>query len=288
MKCWMFIQVVVLSLFSSLSYAALNSATIPYYGDQFYQDLSSGISNQDLQTSLKRVLRSFHVSQANANDQIVAACNGQKSCYSHVAVGYTKARQFLLGNFYLVSEGGNKYGVRDVYCQKEYTADDFGSNKPGPGIIPSDKVVNTEHTWPQSKFSRKFDKETQKSDMHHLFPTDSKVNGIRGSYEFGEVVHDTQTLNCPGPRFGISDKGSSDIFEPPQAHKGHVARALFYFSIRYDLPISANQEATLRKWNKEQPVDEEEMARNEQIFKLQGDRNPFIDYPDLADRISDF
>lgn len=289
MRGWIVIQVGLLSLISSLSFALVNSSSeIPYYGDQFYQDLASGVSNQDLETSLKQVLRSFHVAGAQGNDQLVASCNGKSNCYAHVAVGYTKARQYLLGGFYLVAENGNNYGLRDVYCQKVYSSDAFGSKKPGPGLIPSDRIVNTEHTWPQSKFSRKFSKDIQKSDMHHLFPTDSKVNGIRGNYEFGEVTQDTQTLSCPGPRFGNSASGARNIFEPPQVHKGHVARALFYFSVRYDLPISAAQEAVLRKWNRENPVDDEERARNEQIFKWQGDRNPFIDYPELADRISDF
>ena len=48
------------------------------------------------------------------------------------------------------------------------------------------------------------------------------------------------------------------------------------------------QEAFLRKWNDEDPVDDAEMERNNQIEKLQGDRNPFIDFPNLVDEIKEF
>jgi endonuclease I len=78
------------------------------------------------------------------------------------------------------------------------------------------------------------------------------------------------------------------VFEPPTVHKGRVARALFYFSVRYDIPLDPEEEAYLKKWNAEQPVDQEEITRNEEIYKAQGNRNPFIDYPELASLIADF
>ncbi len=52
------------------------------------------------------------------------------------------------------------------------------------------------------------------------------------------------------------------------------------------MEIDAHQEATLRKWSKEDPIDEEEVSRNEYIHKMQGSRNPFIDFPHLEDSIS--
>jgi endonuclease I len=78
------------------------------------------------------------------------------------------------------------------------------------------------------------------------------------------------------------------MFEPPETHKGNVARSLFYFSIRYGLRISPEEEAYLKMWNKQDPVDQEEMIRNNEIYKTQGSRNPFVDHPELADRIQDF
>lgn len=283
--------IVLISLsFVFAANAAQTTRIVPYYGDEFYRDLRAGISNADLQNRLKTVLRSYHVQRTGGgNDLIVKACpQGQGRCYAHSAVGYNAARVFVMGNYYLVKDGANGYAVRDVYCDKDRTRDDFRGSPPAPGVIPDNKVVNVEHTWPQSHFTRKFPDEVQKSDLHHLFPTDSQINAIRGNNMFGEVSRDLMDLKCPASRFGLGSAGSEEVFEPPQDHKGNVARALFYFSIRYDLPIDPREEAVLRVWNNEDPVDAEEMRRNEEIFKAQGNRNPFIDFPELADRIADF
>ncbi|RYZ68005.1 MAG: nuclease, partial [Proteobacteria bacterium] len=78
------------------------------------------------------------------------------------------------------------------------------------------------------------------------------------------------------------------FFEPPDAHKGNVARALFYFSVRYNIKIDPIEENFLKAWNKADPVDQEESGRNEAIMKIQGNRNPFVDFPELADSIGDF
>ena len=63
---------------------------------------------------------------------------------------------------------------------------------------------------------------------------------------------------------------------------------MFYFSVHYQLPIEASQEATLRAWDKLDPIDELERERNDKIEKIQGNRNPFVDYPNLADQVKDF
>ena len=77
-------------------------------------------------------------------------------------------------------------------------------------------------------------------------------------------------------------------FEPPDSHKGNVARAMFYFSMRYNMRIDPVQEKFLKKWNKLDPIDAAERLRNRRIKDIQGNSNPFIDDPFLADRISDF
>jgi len=285
-----FIKTVILFvpiLFVSLANAAGLSEKIPYYGDEFYQDLNSGASNQALAQRLKTILKSYHTPQDGGLDKVSPNCGGN-GCYQHTAFGYDNARKFLFGSFYLIKDG-NGYGVKDVYCDHNAMSDSFkGGNGPGPGIIPDSTVINAEHTWPQSRFTGKYSTALQKSDLHHLFPTDSQMNSIRGNGWFGEVVKDTQTLKCKNVRYGKTDKGGEDVFEPPQEHRGNVARALFYFSTRYDLPIDARLEQVLRKWNNDDPVDDEERDRNEKIAKLQGNRNPFVDYPELADKISDF
>ncbi len=273
--------------FGASAQIALSSVKVPYYGDAFYNSLNTGIANEDLLMGIKQILRSYHSTVAGGNDLIVSTCNGKKTCYAHRSVGYNGARIFLLGKFYLRSAGG-QYGVHDVYCQRDYMGSEFESQKPGPGKIPDNKILNAEHTWPQSRFNPSFPSDIQKSDMHHLYPADSHLNSVRGNHEFGEVTKDRMGFDCQtSARFGTNSKNEI-VFEPPQNHKGNVARALFYFSVRYDLPIRADEESALRKWNKEDPVDAEELDRNEKIMTLQGDRNPFVDFPELVDRVNNF
>lgn len=287
-----FIKTVILlvSYFVILGTVMANAApvsdTIPYYGEEFYQDLRNGTSNDALIERIKTVLKSFHTPGADL-DQVSPKCNGPK-CYSHVSVGYNNARVFLLGKFYFIQdEQGN--GIKDVYCDRYVRSSDFkGGNGPSPGKVPDDKVINVEHTWPQSRFTGRYPKDLQKADLHHLFPTDSQMNSVRGNYWFGEVVKDSKELKCHTVRFGQPSYKGPDVFEPPTNHRGNVARALFYFALRYDMMIDENEEATLRKWNNDDPVDEEELARNEEIYKLQGNRNPFVDYPELTEKISNF
>jgi deoxyribonuclease I len=204
----------------------------------------------------------------------------------HRQLSYNTARQMLFGRLHLKQTNGNYY-VHDVYCQKDYSKTDFPSKSGvGPNRIPDSSILNAEHTWPQSRFSTRFPKDIQKTDLHHLFPTDSKMNGIRGNFKFGEVNNPEKTLPCKTAEFGRADGGWR--FEPPATHKGNVARALFYFSVRYSIKIDADEEAFLRQWHKDDPVDAEERTRNEEIEKLQGNRNPFIDRPELVGKISNF
>lgn len=274
---------------ASFSFAAPVSQHVPYYGERFYSTLSApNSSSDDIREAIKDVLRSYHLATPNELDQIVKNCSGE-SCYSQYSIGYDNARVFLMGYFYLVDHGNGQYGVRDTYCNNEKTAEDFNSSKgPGPNRIPNPNIINVEHTWPQSKFSGRYDRSMQKSDLHHLFPTDSQANSTRGNYNFGEVAKDTQQVRCKASRFGIATDGTRDIFEPPTNHKGNVARALFYFSLRYDMKLNDSEEAYLRKWSKEDPIDEEERVRNEEIFKVQKNRNPFIDIEGLEERIANF
>lgn len=274
-------SVIKLNVFSLIFVGALAQANdqIAYYGDEFYQNLESGVSDLALKQDLKEIFNSFHIARAGKSDLLSNVCsNKEGQCYRHNVVGYKVARNFVTRDFYVRQVANGSYVVDDVYCDMTRPA-----SKNGGG-----NAVNVEHTWPQSKFNRGFADEMQKSDLHHLFPTDPYINMIRGNHIFGEVDTDEQHLDCKGPRFGLGTAGAQEVFEPPQNHKGNVARALFYFAVRYDLTIGKAEEQILRKWNVEDPVDAEEMDRNNKIFELQHNRNPFIDFPELADRISDF
>lgn len=290
MKLTMLVKSVIVVTFSLLvqtSFASQVSRSIPYYGEEFYKSLENGKSDQALRSILKAVLQNYHVERPGELDQIAEKCEEGQRCYSHLSIGYLAARVFVMGNYYLI-QNGDEYAIRDVYCAQEKKRRDFGRKPPAPNTIPDNRVINVEHTWPQSRFTRKFREDVQKSDLHHLFPTDSKLNAVRGNHAFGEVTTDLLELDCPASRFGIGSRGTEEVFEPPQEHKGNVARALFYFAVRYDLTIDPDEEQILRVWDNEDPIDEDEIRRNEEIFKIQRNRNPFVDFPDLADKILDF
>lgn len=201
---------------------------------------------------------------------------------NHKAVGYNPAKKYLFGQLHL-EKGPDGYFIHDLYCNINYT------NGAAPGGVPDQNKINCEHTWPQSKFTGAFPNETQKSDLHHLFPTDSRANSTRGNFEFADVTENKNLVNCDSSRSGPSvTSGGRNYFEPPTTHKGNVARALFYFSVRYKMPINAEQEEFLRRWNELDPVDDAERTRNAAIEKIQGNRNPFIDHPEYVNEISNF
>lgn len=202
-------------------------------------------------------------------------------------LGYKKgSKKALFGKVDLRSDDGGYY-VHDVYCNQDIR------NKVGPNRIPKNNVMNVEHTWPQSKGAKR---EPLRGDLHHLFPSNSRANSSRGNHIFGEVgasgedpfheCSDSQKGKVISPTTG--QKTGTHGFQPPVEHRGNVARALFYVSSAYGLRISDLEEYYLKKWHNEDPVDQDEIDRNNAIESSQGNRNPFIDFPDLVNRIDNF
>jgi len=138
---------------------------------------------------------------------------------------------------------------------------------------------NTEHTFPQGFFSSD---EPMRSDLFHLFPTNANANSQRGNLPFGVVTNSTWSV-------GGSKKGGGK-FEPRDVHKGQVARAMMYFVIRYQDYSNhfAGQASILRTWHETYPTTALEEDRNDRIDQYQGNRNPFIDYPQFVERFTSF
>ena len=149
------------------------------------------------------------------------------------------------------------------------------------GGIPDWNIMNTEHSWPQSQGA---DIEPMRADLHHLVPTMSVANSIRGNLPFGNVVNVNWSQ---GGSVRGSDANGVDVFEPRDDYKGDVARLLFYYALRYGNMngFLTYQEETLREWFWTDLVSDWELARNDGIYDYQSNRNPFIDYPEFLDRI---
>jgi endonuclease I len=145
--------------------------------------------------------------------------------------------------------------------------------------------------WPTDANGREL---TEYNDLHNLYPThQTSANAVRSNLPFGEVVG-TPTYTSPT---GIGKKGLNasgvEVWEPADAHKGDVARALFYMCAAYNglrgntwtLPSNQDQ-AVLKKWHFQDLPDAWEIARHEFIASLQNNRNPFIDSVNFVCRIN--
>jgi endonuclease I len=153
---------------------------------------------------------------------------------------------------------------------------------------------NREHSWPASWYGGSG---TPYTDVFMVYPTDNEVNNRRGSYPYGEVDSPTWT-SLNGSKLGpCSYPGYSGVvFEPIDEYKGDFARSYFYMSTRYYgedgswpgspmtdgatlLPWAENM---LLEWHADDPVSAKEIDRNEAVYDIQSNRNPFIDRPDFV------
>ena len=125
------------------------------------------------------------------------------------------------------------------------------------------------------------------SDYHHLFPSNlNSANILRSNNPLGEVVNQTSSfLECKSG----TDANGQTVFEPRDQHKGDAARAIMYEAICYTTisgnswALAGNQDQMiLKQWHFQDPPDNWEIARNDFIDSLQGNRNPFIDSIDYV------
>jgi hypothetical protein len=151
----------------------------------------------------------------------------------------------------------------------------------------SGDFINAEHIWPQSYFNSNL---PMVADLHQLGSTLSVPNGRRGNLNYALVSNPTYSTSA-GSKLG------KEGFEPADAAKGNVARAVLYFVVRYyDRSIRQGMDYNsfwtknvpmFLQWNRMDPPDAAEKRRNDLIEKFQGNRNPFVDDPSLADRIGE-
>ena len=183
-----------------------------------------------------------------------------------------------------------------------------GSSVQGGSYDEEGDAYNREHSWPQSWFGSNAPMYT---DLHHIYPTDGFVNGKRANYPFGETNgekyksdNDFSKLgNCTYPGY------TGTVFEPADEYKGDFARTYFYMVTCYEEKLHdwyTNYSSTdvvnvidgstypgfqtwqlnmLMEWAKNDPVSEKEINRNNAVYAIQNNRNPFIDYPGLEEYV---
>ncbi len=214
--------------------------------------------------------------------------------YNHTSISYNE----LWTAFYTTDD---RYGdkVWDMYSDTpgetppyEYTLG-YDQNQGGSATGESESY-NREHSWPSSWFN---DAYPMRTDLFHIVPTDTYVNSKRDKYPYGEVSNPTWTsLNksylgpCSYPEY------SGTVFEPIDGYKGDFARNYFYMATRYlnddngwDNNAMVNgavlkpwAEAMLIEWHLNDPVSTKELDRNDAVYVIQHNRNPFIDHPEYV------
>ena len=243
----------------------------------------------------------------------VAKKNYSSLSYSGLWTAYATTDVYPSGHAYAGK-------IWDMYGGCKFT---YSTNQCGSYSDECD-CYNREHSIPKSWFGGSESENTPGTDIFHVVPTDGKVNGMRSNYSFGEVSSATYSYNGSklgtAKNITISNtlisSGSSTqslsetVFEPIDEYKGDFARGYFGALLRWandyskDFTSDHGSEmfsgtytaaglygltkyglALLLKWHRQDPVSQKEIDRNNGIQTKQGNRNPFIDYPILAEYI---
>lgn len=189
----------------------------------------------------------------------------------------------------------------------EYTSANLTSTSGAEGL-----GYNREHAVPQSAFNSNY---PMYSDLHFVIPTDARINQLRNNYPYGignSTVHYTFTntskiANSAIPNFAYTNR----VYEPIDEFKGDIARMLLYFAVRYEGKLPSFNYSTninpaldrsafdgtaerafdpayismLIQWHIQDPVSQREINRNNSIYSIQKNRNPFIDHPEWVNSI---
>ena len=234
-------------------------------------------------------------------------------------VGYSSLGYSGLWTAYRTTDVRDNGKIWDMYSDCSWTV---GSDQCG-GYSNECDCYNREHSIPKSWFGGS--ESGPGCDIFQVVPTDGYVNNRRSNYAFGEVSSASYTYdgaklgsaknititggNTIAGNTGISVSCSGTVFEPRDEYKGDFARGYFgtmikwangdytafttgngsmIFSSSYStgaFGLTKYGVALLMKWHRQDPVSQKEIDRNNGIQQTQGNRNPFIDYPYLAEYI---
>jgi endonuclease I len=231
--------------------------------------------------------------------------------------GYTSLGYDGLWGAFKTTDRKSNGKVWDMYSDCNWT---FGSDQCGSYSSECD-CYNREHSIPKSWFGGSTS--GPGCDIFHLVPTDGKVNGMRSNYAFGEVSSASYTYdgakkgsaksitiiggNTIAGNAGSTISCSGTVFEPRDEYKGDFARGYMGSLLKWagdkafttgdgskiftttfssgSFGLTKYGIALLMKWHRQDPVSQKEVDRNNGIQQTQGNRNPFIDYPYLAEFI---
>lgn len=239
-----------------------------------YYDRANGLHGAALKTAMHDIIRDHEYLNFDEN---------------------TTAR-YWWDNYFKKTDWSSEGYFLDMYSNEKHTTY-VGGN-----------VQNREHCMPRSWWGKrdKYSSYDANGDLHNIFPSDYSANAAKSNLPLGEVGI-TKFDN------GVSKVGNNtyphgyrgQVFEPADEYKGDFARVYFYMltcyeDYSYDWKDDAKKSMLqieaypglqpwalemLIKWNNEDPISDKEITRNNAVYKIQGNRNPFVDCPELVSHI---
>lgn len=168
-----------------------------------------------------------------------------------------------------------------------------------PLYAPNFTGLNREHSFPKSWWGGSTSTPAY-TDLNHLYPSERAANMAKSNYPLGMVATETFNNGICKVGYPVTGQGgkAEKVFEPSPQYRGDFARTYFYMvccyqnlTWKYTYMVDNNVYPTLTpwainlllEWHRADPVSQKEIDRNEQVYRFQNNRNPFIDYPDLAE-----
>lgn len=262
-------------IYSTLLLALLlGSTAIAGIPDGYYNN-AVGKQDEDLMTALEGII------------------------FTHTLLGYN-----YLWDCYPSTDAGSDGYYVDMYSTCKYNHDTY---HPGTASYVG-QGLNREHSFPKSWFGGEV--EPMFTDLTMIIPADAYVNQRRSNYPYGVCAGGVTYTN---EELGVSMLGklgtstyngyTATVFEPDDEYKGDFARIYFYMVTCYKDSVShwpgsgqldkrngykafsSWSMQMLMEWHRADPVSQKEIARNEAVYEIQGNRNPFVDCPELAEHI---
>lgn len=286
-------------IFPAILFSIFAKAQIP----AGYYDGTSGLSGYALKEKVHQIISAKNINWHYGDLPNFYNQTDLDKYYDHGASNTT----FLLDIYSEIPGGPDAY---------EYTSANLIAGAGAEGL-----GYNREHMMPQSTFSTSsaISDYPMYSDLHFIIPADARINTLRNNYPYGiagSTIYYTFTNgskigNAAIPNYPYTGR----VYEPIDEFKGDVARTLLYFAVRYQgklfsfntayttsstltpatdqCPLDGTEEramdlnyiAMLKQWNTLDPVSQREIDRNNAVFNLQNNRNPFVDHPEWINLI---
>jgi endonuclease I len=268
-----------------------------------YYDGTAGLTGYALKSKIHDIISEKMINWHYDDLKVLYAQTDLDKYYDHDASN----TQYLLDIYSEIPSGPDSY---------EYTADQLVA-----GVGMEGQGYNREHMMPQSTFSTSssISDYPMYSDLNFIIPVDGYINQRRSNYPYGignntnhYIFSNTSRIsNAAIPNYPYTGR----VYEPINEFKGDIARSLLYFVVRYEgklgsfntayttsanltpatdqCPLDGTEEravepayiAMLKQWSTADPVSQREIDRNNAVYVIQKNRNPFIDHPEWIDMI---